>query len=169
MENTSLDEKVKNLEVELSQARTQIERMFSEKLDKVLSAQKLSSDKTSVGYVDSFGPSSSIASILKTVFVPQFEKVDKGIKSITDMSYSNTFVRPHSRKSSSSKTTHVCHHCGVHGKVIDSVPYRPVWSEYTIPASNPVRSTPLFRTGKNTGRTGKIWLYRPVIGYRIET
>ena len=38
VENTSLDEKVKNLEVELNQARTQIERMSSAKLDEVLSA-----------------------------------------------------------------------------------------------------------------------------------
>ena len=38
VENTSLDEKVKNLEVELSQARTQIERMSSAKLDEVLRA-----------------------------------------------------------------------------------------------------------------------------------
>ena len=45
--------------------------------------------------------------------MPQFEKVDKVKKSITDMSNSKSFVRPHSRKSSSSKATHVCHHCGV--------------------------------------------------------
>ena len=38
VENTSLEEKVKNLEIELSQARTQIERMSSAKLDEVLSA-----------------------------------------------------------------------------------------------------------------------------------
>ena len=38
VENTSLEEKVKNLEVELSQARTQIERMSSAKVDEVLSA-----------------------------------------------------------------------------------------------------------------------------------
>ena len=37
VENTSLEEKVKNLEVELSQARTQIEKMSSAKLDEVLS------------------------------------------------------------------------------------------------------------------------------------
>ena len=36
-ENISLEKKVKNLEVELCQARTQIERMSSAKLDKVLS------------------------------------------------------------------------------------------------------------------------------------
>ena len=38
VENTSLEEKVKNLEVELSQARTQTERMSSAKFDEVLSA-----------------------------------------------------------------------------------------------------------------------------------
>ena len=86
--------------------------MSSAKLDEVLSSQKPSSDKTGLGYVNSSGLSSSTTS---TVFVPQFEKVDKGKKSITDMSNSKTFIRPHSRKSSSSKTTHVCHHCGVFG------------------------------------------------------
>ena len=49
MENTLLEEKAKNLEVELSQARTQIERMSSAKLDEVLSAQKPSFDDTSLG------------------------------------------------------------------------------------------------------------------------
>ena len=43
-------------------------------------------------------------------------------------------------------------HLGIEIKVINSVPYRP---EYTVPASNPVHLTPLFRTGKNTGRTGQ--------------
>ena len=70
VENTSLVEKVKNLEVELSQARTQIERISSAKLDEVLSAQKPSSDKTSLGYVVSSGPFSSMASRSRTVFVP---------------------------------------------------------------------------------------------------
>ena len=41
------------------------------------------------------------------------------------------------------------------GNVVNSVPYRPVRPEYIVPASNPVRSTPLFRIGKNTGRTGQ--------------
>ena len=88
VENTSLDEKVKNLEVELSQTRTQIERMSSAKLDEVLSAQKSSSDKASLGYVNSTGPSSSTASKSKIVFVSQSEKCDKGMKSITDFSNS---------------------------------------------------------------------------------
>ena len=35
--------------------------------------------------------------------MPQSEKGDKGMKSITDLSNSKFFVRPHSRKSSSPK------------------------------------------------------------------
>ena len=70
MENTSLEENVKNLEVELGQARTQIERMSSAKLDEILSAQKPNSDKTGLEYVVSFDPSSSTASGSKTIFVP---------------------------------------------------------------------------------------------------
>ena len=94
MENTSLEEKVKNLEVEFSQARTQIERMSSAKLDDILSAQKPSSDETGLGYTVSFGPSSSTASRSKTIFVPQFEKGDKGMKSITNLSNSKSCLSP---------------------------------------------------------------------------
>ena len=70
VKNTSLEKKVKNLEVEHSQARTQIKRMSSAKLDEILSAQKPSSNKVGLGYVDSAGPSSSTASGSKTIFMP---------------------------------------------------------------------------------------------------
>ena len=106
MENTSLEEKVKNLEVEFSQARTQIERMSSAKLDEVLSAQKPSFDKTGLGYAVSSSSSSSMAFGSKTVFVPQSEKGDKGMKSVTNLSNSKSRVRPH-----------ICHHCGVFGHI----------------------------------------------------
>ena len=106
MENTSLEEKVKNFEVELSQARTQIERMSSAKFDEVLSAQKPSSDKTGLEYVVSSGLSSSAASRSRTVFVSQSEKGNKGMKSKTNLANSKSFVRPH-----------VCHHCGVLGHI----------------------------------------------------
>ena len=101
VENASLEEKIKNLEVELSQARTQIERMSSAKLDEVLSAQKPSSDKTGLGYYVS-----STASGSKTIFVLQSEKGNKGIKSKINLANSKSFVRPH-----------VCHHCGVSGHI----------------------------------------------------
>ena len=102
VENISLEENVKNLEVEFSQARTQIERMSSTKFDEVLSVQKPSSDKTGLGYAISSGLSSSTTSGLRTVFMSQFEKSDKGMKSKTDMANSKSFVRHH-----------VCYHCGV--------------------------------------------------------
>ena len=106
MENTSLEEKVKNLEVNLSQARTQIERMSSAKLDELLSAQKPSSNKTGLGYVVSSSPSSSMTSKSKTIFVFQSEKGHKCMKYKTDLANSKSFFRPH-----------VCHHCGVSGHI----------------------------------------------------
>ena len=45
---------------------------------------------------------------------------------------------------------------GVADKKVNSVPYRPVWPIYTVPVSAPVQVHPLFRTGKNIGRTGLI-------------
>ena len=39
------------------------------------------------------------------------------MKSITNLSNSKYFVRPHSRNSSSPKTIYVCHHCGVSGHI----------------------------------------------------
>ena len=47
-----------------------------------------------------------MASRLRTVFVPQFEKGDKGMKSKIDLTISKSFVRPY-----------VCHHCGVFGHI----------------------------------------------------
>ena len=87
MENTSLEEKVKNREAELSQARTQIERMSSAKVNEVLSAQKPNFDKTGLGYAVS-----SMASGSRTVFVPQSEEGDKGMKSKTNLTNSKSFV-----------------------------------------------------------------------------
>ena len=80
--------------------------MSSAKLDEVLSAQKPSFDKIGLGYAVSSSPSSSTASGPKTVFILQFEKCDKGMKSITDLSNSKSFVRPN-----------VCHYCGISGHI----------------------------------------------------
>ena len=44
----------------------------------------------------------------------------------------------------------------VYTNVVNTVPYRPVRPEYTVPAGNPVRLTSMFRTGRNTGRTGLV-------------
>ena len=47
-------------------------------------------------------------------------------------------------------------------KGVNFIPYRSVQSEYTVPTSKPVRITPMFRTGKNTGCTGQFRQYQPV-------
>ena len=57
-------------------------------------------------------------------------------------------------------------------KEVNSVPYRPVWSVYTIPASNPVQITPCFVPEKIPAVLAAYrlyWLYLPVNGYRAET
>ena len=54
------------------------------------------------------------------------------------------------------------------GHTVNTVPYRPVWPVYTVPVSAPIQIHPLFHTGKNTGRTGEIQLFRLVNGYRPE-
>ena len=65
-----------------------------------------SSEKTGLRYAVSSGPSSSTASRSRTIFVPQSEKGDKGMKFKTDLSNSKSFIRPH-----------VCHYCGVAGHI----------------------------------------------------
>ena len=62
----SLLEKVKNLELELSIAREQIDRISTSKLDEMLHVQKSVSDKTSLGFV--YNGSSTIVNPPK--FVP---------------------------------------------------------------------------------------------------
>ena len=57
----------------------------------------------------------------------------------------------------------------VYTKEVNFVPYRLVRLVYTVPANKPVQIPPLFRTGKNTGCTGEIRLFRPVNAYRTKT
>ena len=56
-ENMLLLDKVKNLELELSVTREQIDKSASSKLDHMLSVQKSPSNKTGLGFVESiFAP-----------------------------------------------------------------------------------------------------------------
>ena len=66
--------------------------MSSAKLDEVLSVQKSSFDKTGLGYAVSSDPFSSTAFGSRTVFVPQSEKGNKGMKSKIDLANSKSFV-----------------------------------------------------------------------------
>ena len=65
-ENMLLLDKVKNLELELSVTREQIDRSASSKLDHMLSVQKSPSDKTGLGFVESI----SVPAPHSTNFVP---------------------------------------------------------------------------------------------------
>ena len=47
-------------------------------------------------------------------------------------------------------------------KRVNTVLYRLVRLVYTVPASKSVRLIPLFRTGKNTGHTGRIGQFRAI-------
>ena len=71
--NNFLVEKTKKLEAELFQVRNQLERTSNAKLDKMLSFQKSTSDKTDLGYDFS---SLNIASSSTTVFVSPANNVN---------------------------------------------------------------------------------------------
>ena len=127
-------EKTKKLEAELFQVRAQLERISSAKLDEMLSLQKSTSDRTSLGYGFS---SSNIASTSTTVFVPPSnnveienndvkndltsEKIDKGksILGAPPKQDKKEAKNPRAKKANSQKPRqkkqHLCHHCGVAG------------------------------------------------------
>ena len=68
-----LAEKIKKLEVELSQVRAQLERTSSAKLDEMFSLRKSASDRIGLGY--GFF-SSNIASTSTTIFFPLSNNVE---------------------------------------------------------------------------------------------
>ena len=72
-ENNFLAKKTKKLEAELFQVRTQLERTSSAKLDEMLSIQKSTSDRTSLGYDFS---SFNIVSTSAIIFVPPSNNVE---------------------------------------------------------------------------------------------
>ena len=130
-ENNFLAEKTKRLEAELFQVKAQLERASSAKLDEMLSIQKSTSDRTSLGYDFS---SFNIASTSATIFVPPnnnveiennnvktdlaCENLDKG-KSILGASsklekkdVKNSRAKKGNTQKPKQKKQHFCHHCG---------------------------------------------------------
>ena len=67
------------------------------------------------------------------------------MKSKTDLANSKSFVKPHFRKSSSSKITHVCHHCDIsrhiHPNCFKLYPQKQVSKRSQVSSQGP---TPLF-------------------------
>ena len=76
IENMSWIEKVKSLETKLHVAREQIDRTSSSKLDNMLSAQKSSSNKIELGYVEN-GLSSMMT---PTKFVPPISMLEPKVR-----------------------------------------------------------------------------------------
>ena len=86
-ENNFLVEKAKKLKAKLFQVRAQLEGTSSAKLDEMLSLQKSTFDRTSLGY--SFS-SSNIASTSTTVFAPPSNNVEIENKDVkTDLTSEN--------------------------------------------------------------------------------
>ena len=133
-ENNFLAEKTKKLKAELFQARAQLERNSSTKLDEMLSLQKFASDQTGLGYDLS---SSNIATSSTTVFVPPANNVEtenndvknelasenidksKSILEAAPKQDKKNIKNPRAKKGNTQKPNqkkqHFCHHCGVAG------------------------------------------------------
>ena len=129
-ENNFLAKRTKKLEAELFQVKAQLERTSSAKLDEMLSVQKSSFDRSSLGYDFS---SPNIASSSTTVFFPlannvesknndfetvlASENIDKG-KSILgappklERKRLNPRIKKGNNQKSKQKKQHLCHHCG---------------------------------------------------------
>jgi hypothetical protein len=105
--------RVQELEEKLLETQLQLERVTDEKLTRMLSIQKIPTDKSGLGYV---APFSNASSTSKTVFVkptvpeppPTIE--DKGKDKVND-------DVPGTQKPHSIRRPPICHHCGLSGHV----------------------------------------------------
>ena len=79
--NMLLLDKVKNLELELSIAREQTNRSASSKLDHMLSIQKLPSDKSGLGFVESI----SVPEPCSINFVPSFKPLVSEVVKVVEV------------------------------------------------------------------------------------
>ena len=124
IENMSLIENVKSLELEFSVTRELIDRTSTSKLDEMLHVQKLVSDKTGLGFVESgstivvnppmFIPATSSSNVHLTLFEVKVQKdvVPASRRTRVDLSES----KPKNPNQSGSKKNHkpqwFSHFCG---------------------------------------------------------
>ena len=128
-ENNFLAKKIKMLEVELFQVRTQLERTSSAKLDEMLNLQKFASDRIGLGYDFS---SPNTASSSTTMFVSPTnnvnsenndvnivltsENIDKGKSILREppkldkKGTRNLRTKKGNNQKSKKKKQHLCHH-----------------------------------------------------------
>ena len=132
-ENMLLPDKVKNLELELSIAREQIDRPASSKLDHMLSVQKSPFDKTDLGFIESifvpaphstnFFPSSSSEPPVSEVVNPSVSKAVKSVevtpsrKIRVDLQESKPKAPNPPKSKLHDKPAWVCHFCGKYGHI----------------------------------------------------
>ncbi|XP_075640253.1 uncharacterized protein LOC142612000 [Castanea sativa] len=110
--------KIKFLELKIIQADVKVERIFTKKLDSVLSSQKPSNDKTGLGYTGEGSSSSGPKKEMKFVLAKNVEKPKVEIPIVEKKVIS---PRPKEKGRSLPKNQrgphvkHFCHHCGVQG------------------------------------------------------
>ncbi|XP_050280276.1 uncharacterized protein LOC126721265 [Quercus robur] len=124
IENVSLLEKVRSLELELSVAREQIDRTSTSKLDEMLHVQKSVFDKTSLGFVDNgsstvvnppkFVLATSSSYVCQTSTNVKVHKVVAPVsrKTRVDLSESEPKKSNQSRNKKNHKPQWFCHFCG---------------------------------------------------------
>jgi hypothetical protein len=108
------------LEDRLIEAQLQLEKFTDNKLAKMLSKQKCSTDKTGLGFGATSSNVSNIASSSKTVFVkPKFEEpqnayMDKGKGIVGDEA--KVLAKP-VKKPPNKRSLPSCYYCGISGHI----------------------------------------------------
>ena len=113
--------KIKFLELEIIQANVKMGRISTEKLDNVLSSQKSSNDKTSLGYIDEGNTTSEPMKEMKFVSAKNVEKpkVEKPKIGTPDVAKRTIGPKPKEKGNSSPKSQrgpqvqYFCHHYGM--------------------------------------------------------
>ena len=115
--------KIKFLELEIIQANVKVERIYTKKLDNVLSFQKISYDKTGLGYTREGSFSSEPKKEVRFVSTKNDEKLKEvKVEIETPTAAKRTIVAKPKEKGKlfpknqrGPQVKHMCHHCGVQG------------------------------------------------------
>ena len=115
--------KIKFLELEIIQANVKVERISTKKLDNVLSSQKSSHDKTSLGYTREGSFSSEPKKEVRFLSTKNEEKLKEVKPEIETPTIVKRTIgaKPKEKRKSLPKNQrgpqvkHVCHHCGAQG------------------------------------------------------
>ena len=115
--------KIKFVELEIIQANVKVERISNKKFDSVLSSQKSSNDKTSLGYTSEGSSSSRPKKEVKFVSAKNVEKPKVEKPKIETPIVAKRTIGPKPKEKGKSlpksqrgpQVKHFCHHCGMRG------------------------------------------------------